>query len=247
MAENTGLEVKLEVFEGPLDLLLHLIKTLEIDIYDIPIAMITEQYMRYLKTMQEQKLDVAGSYFVMAATLMAIKSKMLLPVEEVHLEDDNYEDPRQELVDQLLEYQKYKEVALVLEDWQEKKMDLYVREALDLSPFEDEASQLRQGEVALDDLTAAFQSLLQKQQEQKPAVAHVTVELFTVDEQMKQLLNSVSTTPLSFQSVLKTGLRQELVYTFLALLELMKTGEVVVVQATQYGEIMITKGDKQDA
>ena len=106
----TEINIKLDVFEGPLDLLLHLIQQMEIDIYDIPIATITEQYMNYIHTMKTLELAVAGEYLVMAATLMAIKSKTLLPVQETIIEEDGYweEDPRDELVNQLLEYRKYK-------------------------------------------------------------------------------------------------------------------------------------------
>ncbi|GAE43404.1 segregation and condensation protein A [Mesobacillus boroniphilus JCM 21738] len=107
--------VKIEAFEGPLDLLLHLINTLEIDIYDIPVAEITEQYLMYIHAMKELQLDVASEYLVMAATLLAIKSKMLLPKHEAELEDefefDHEEDPRNELVERLIEYKKFKEAA----------------------------------------------------------------------------------------------------------------------------------------
>lgn len=241
-----SLDIKLDVFEGPLDLLLHLINRLEIDIYDIPIATITEQYMRYLHAMKEQQLEIAGNYFVMAATLMAIKSKMLIPIEEVKLEsDDDYEDPRQELVNQLLEYQKYKEVAEVFDQMQEKQMNLYVRDALDLTCYETEAQQLAPGEVQLTDLTAAFQALLQKNRTQKPPAATVKQDLFTIEEQMSQIQTALTRQKsVSFSTLLHYHTRQELVYTFLALLELMKIGKVQVEQATQYGEITI-KGETQ--
>ena len=114
------LNVKLEIFEGPLDLLLHLIKTLEIDIYDIPISEITEQYMIYIRSMKELDLELAGEYIVMAATLMAIKSKTLLPKVELEYNDDSEFldeiDPREQLVAQLLEYRKYKYAAGVLKE-----------------------------------------------------------------------------------------------------------------------------------
>lgn len=108
----TEINIKLDIFEGPLDLLLHLIQQMEIDIYDIPIATITEQYMSYIHTMKTLELAVAGEYLVMVATLMAIKSKTLLPVQEAIIEDEYWEeDPRDELVNQLLEYRKYKYVS----------------------------------------------------------------------------------------------------------------------------------------
>lgn len=119
-------EVKLETFEGPLDLLLHLVNRYEIDIYDIPVATITEQYMNYIHQMKSLELNIASEYLVMASTLLAIKSQMLLPTQEVdEIEDEFEEDPREELVQKLLEYQKYKQAAVELK--QKENQTIYTR------------------------------------------------------------------------------------------------------------------------
>lgn len=239
--ESTELEVKLDVFEGPLDLLLHLIKKFEIDIYDIPIAMITDQYMTYLRAMKEQQLEVAGHYFVVAATLMAIKSKMLIPIEEVQLEEDeSYEDPRQELVNQLLEYQQYKAVAEQLDKKQEEQIQFHIREPFDVTAYQSEAEQLQDGEITIDDMVNALQKLLKRQQEQKP-VASVVKERYSVHSQMEcieERLKQEQT--FSFGTLLQEHSRPEIVFTFLAVLELMKLNQIAVKQVTVYGEIIIT-------
>ena len=129
------INLKLDVFEGPLDLLLHLIQKLEIDIYDIPITAVTEQYMSYIHAMQTLELEVAGEYLVMAATLMAIKSQMLLPKQELEIiDDENFfeeEDPREALVAQLLEYRKFKYAATVLHEKEEERKLYYTKEPMD--------------------------------------------------------------------------------------------------------------------
>lgn len=125
-----GYEVKLEKFEGPLDLLLHLINHYEIDIYDIPVAQITQQYMDYIHTMQHLELNIASEYLVMASTLLAIKSQMLLPKQEFEEEemDEAYmEDPREELMQRLIEYRKYKEAAEALKEKEAKEQQVYTR------------------------------------------------------------------------------------------------------------------------
>ena len=132
------ISLKLDVFEGPLDLLLHLIQQLEIDIYDIPIAAVTEQYMNFIHAMKTLELEVAGEYLVMAATLMSIKSQMLLPKPEVAFEydDEEGEDPRDALVQQLLEYRKYKYAASVLSEKEEERSLFHTKAPMDLSEYE---------------------------------------------------------------------------------------------------------------
>lgn len=139
--------VKIEAFEGPLDLLLHLINRYEIDIYDIPVAQITEQYMAYIHAMQELELDIASEYLVMAATLLAIKSKMLLPAPEEEddgdMEFDEVDDPREELMQRLLEYKKFKEAARELKRREEERALLFTKPPSDLSAYADEKRQRR--------------------------------------------------------------------------------------------------------
>ncbi len=159
--------VKTEAFEGPLDLLLHLINRLEVDIYDIPMSQITEQYLHFVHAMQELELDVASEYLVMAATLLAIKSKMLLPKHEEELEEDVEmleEDPRDELVEKLIEYRKYKEAAQELKQKEEERVLMYTKPPSDLSQFteRDMEQSLQTLDVNIYDMLGAFHKLLRR-------------------------------------------------------------------------------------
>lgn len=164
------IKVKLDVFEGPLDLLLHLIKTLEIDIYDIPIAQVTDQYMNYIHAMESSQLEVAGDYLVMAATLMSIKSQMLLPKQELDDDEDTYEeDPRENLVAQLLEYRKYKYAAGELFEKAEERSHYFTKEPMDMDEYKDEDTSLEANQFNTIDLYLAFQSMLEKKKKKKSA------------------------------------------------------------------------------
>ncbi len=215
--------VRLDVFEGPLDLLLHLIKKNEVDITDIPISAITEQYLQYLDLMRELRLDVAGEFLVMAATLMLIKSRMLLPSDE---EDEEEEaDPRHELVQQLLEYQRYREAALALAERPLLHRDVFVRPPD--AALEPEPVPLQ---VGLWDLVEALQRLLSRR---TPAPRH-TVELEPVSlrkcaEQL--LLHLRSRRRVRFEELFDAdSSRLQIVATFLALLELVRLGAVAALQ-----------------
>src|SRR5690554_302156 len=141
-------KVKLETFEGPLDLLLHLVNELEIDIYDIPVAEITEQYLNYIHTMQRIELNIASEYLVMAATLLEIKSAMLLPKKEVIQEDDYEEDPREDLVNRLIEYRKYKEAAEQLKEKELEENQLFTRPPIQLDEWITKAQVLPKGDIS---------------------------------------------------------------------------------------------------
>src|SRR4051812_323235 len=144
-----GYNIKIDAFEGPMDLLLHLINRLEIDIYDIPMAEITDQYLSYIHTMQHLELDIASEYLVMAATLLAIKSKMLLPKHEdesnLDENDESFDlDPRDELVEKLLEYKKYKQAALEFKTLEEERSLMFTKPPMDLSEYIKEAANEQQ-------------------------------------------------------------------------------------------------------
>lgn len=147
------IKIKLAVFEDSLDLLLHLIQKLELDIYDIPIADVTEQYMEYIHTMKTLELEVAGEYLVMAASLMAIKSQMLLPKQELEPIDDAYEeDPREALVAQLLEYRKYKYAAEQLSEKAEERSQYYTKEPMDIEDYRETTEELPEHQLNTIDL-----------------------------------------------------------------------------------------------
>jgi segregation and condensation protein A len=182
--------VQLQNFEGPLDLLLFLIKKNEVDIYDIPIAEITQQYLAFLQVIEFFDLENAGEFILMAATLMRIKAQMLLP--RPALEDEEIEDPRQELVQRLLEYQKYKEVAEELADFENRQKGFYPRSYFDFDLDENDNNDSREDaaperDVTLYDLMAAFIEIIKR----VPATSPHTVERIpdTTDDQSKFILN----------------------------------------------------------
>jgi segregation and condensation protein A len=229
--------VKLDVFEGPLDLLLHLIKKNEVEIVDIPIATITEQYLAYLEMMRELRLDVAGEFLVMAATLTLIKSRMLLPPSEGE-EDEEEADPRAALVHQLLEYQRYREAALALAERPLLHRDVFVREPLaDLESVAADASvQLR---VTVWELLEAFRAVLKRAQ---PASVHeVATDRVSLRDRARALLHALNVARcLDFESLFDdAATRLDVLVTFLALLELMKMGAVRASQEERYGRILI--------
>ena len=242
------LQVKLDIFEGPLDLLLHLIKTLEIDIYDIPIAEITEQYMTYIQTMRTLDLEIAGDFLVMAATLMSIKSKMLLPQEVIEMDEDNeFEavDPREALVQQLLDYKKFKYVATVLKEMETERGDYFTKEVTDLSMYQKEAVPLEPNEITTIDLFLAIHDVMRRAKEMEPLETNIVMEDYTIDDRIGFVMSKIEKLS-SGESVLFTDLfthyiRSEIVMTFLAILELIKNRELVVKQSSSDDMIKIYK------
>ena len=239
--------VKLERFEGPLDLLLHLIKRDEIDIYDIPIARITQQYLAYLDLMRSFDLDVAGEFLVMAATLMRIKAKMLLPLPAVGEEEDEG-DPREELVQRLVEYRQFKEAAGTLKLREEDRRQLYERGML---PGEDEAGPLPLAPATLFDLLDALQRVMARVPER--AVYEVRAEAYDVEDKLALIARLVAEDGAVLFSTLlfRCRARAEMIVTFIALLELVKLGHVTVAQSETFGDISIvartSEGSTPDA
>ncbi len=215
-------EICLDSFKGPLDLLLHLIRKHEMDIYDIPIAEITAQYLATLEVMQSLNLDLAGEFLLMAATLLQIKSRMLLPQDREENEEAEEPDPRTELVNRLLEYQKYREVACCLESLPLLGRDVFVRE---VTPAEEGRPQDESPEwepVGLFELVAAFHRVLSGREEE--AVHEITREHLSVTERIYQILEALSDTPcLAFSEILADVVsRSHIIVTFLAMLELVR-------------------------
>ncbi|MCM2531772.1 segregation/condensation protein A [Neobacillus pocheonensis] len=240
-------QVKIDAFEGPLDLLLHLINGLEIDIYDIPVAQITEQYLIYIKTMNELKLDVASEFLVMAATLLAIKSKMLLPQHEAVIDEDDFEnsfeeDPRDELVEKLIEYRKYKEAAQDLKSMEEERALMYTKPPSDLSGFAKEI-QPEQTElnVSLYDMLAAFQKLLRRKKLQRPLVTKIARQEISIEKRMYEIMDELKQIKgrKRFDTLFPYPAKEHIVVTFLAILELIKRKEIDVEQQENFGEIFV--------
>jgi len=228
-------QVKLDMFEGPLDLLLHLIREHQLDILDIPIAIITDEYLRYLGLMQELDLDVAGEFLLMAATLVHIKSKMLLPADEAaEGEDGETEDPRAELVNRLLEYKKFKEAAQTLGVLEFETALLHGRgaPALDLEvegPLQ----------VSVMELLQAFRAVLARAETAAPL--EITLEEVNVGQRIVMLVDRLAAeSPLEFERLFAaTTRRVEIIVTFLALLELLRRRLATARQSQPAGPIMI--------
>jgi segregation and condensation protein A len=230
--------ITLPLFEGPLDLLLYLIRRDQIDIHDIPIAPITRQYMEYLDLMRELNLDVAGEFMVMAATLIHIKSKMLVPIEPNEAEgDEEAVDPREELVRRLLEFQRYKEAAGVLHQQAQIRAAQFTRPDTVLPRFDDAGEEML--EAGLYDLIAAFKELLDRR---KALLAHeVEGEGPPVEQRMQELLAMIREgESLEFLELFASlDTKPEMIVTFLALLELVRLKHVRVYQRGMFGSIRV--------
>ncbi len=234
-------KIKLEVFEGPLDLLLYLIKKDEVNIYDIPIAQITEQYLEYLDLIKLLDLDVVGDFLVMAATLMQIKSKMLLPPDPSEQAKEE-EDPRDELVRRLLEYKKFKEAADDLRNKEMVRQDFFRR-----TPDEEKIKEMKEEatevyfEANLFDLISAFANALKNVP--KDVFYEVMKEEFTVEQKIHDILHLF----LHRSSVFLTDLfakarsKDEIIVTFMAILELIRLREVVAMQKGIFSEIEVIR------
>jgi segregation and condensation protein A len=230
--------IHLALFEGPLDLLLYLIKREKIDIHDIPIAPITRQYVEYLELMKELNLDVAGEFMVMAATLIHIKSKMLVPVSPTEAEgEEDAVDPRAELVQRLLEFQRYKEAAGILHQQAQIRAATWVRPETVLPKFDDAGEEML--EAGLFDLIAAFKELLERR---KTLLAHeVGAEGKTVEERMDELMALIKEgESLEFLALFASqDTKAAMILTFLALLELVRLKLIRVYQRGLFGPIRV--------
>ncbi|MBB3109232.1 segregation and condensation protein A [Paenibacillus phyllosphaerae] len=237
---------KLESFEGPLDLLLHLIDKAEIDIHEVSISEITDQYMDYLNAMQELELEVTSEFLVMAATLLSIKSKQLLPkppiIEEEYdyWEDDSGLDPRDELIAKLVEYRKYKQIAEQLRDMEFERSLVYTKEPEDLTPYMPVIPENPVKGLHVGDLIKAFQRALRKAT-RRNVVATVHRDEVSVKDRIRdivQVLREFET--VRFSKLIKTEMsRHEIVVTFLALLELMKMKHIRCFQHQLFDDIVI--------
>ena len=232
-------QVRIENFEGPLDLLLHLIKKNEINIYDIPIAMIAQQYLEYLEAMEELNLNVAGDFLVMAATLLQIKSKMLLPVDETADDDEDGPDPREELVRRLLEYKAFKEAARQLDDQEKIWREIFWREQAPLVEAVEEELPLEN--VSLFDLVDALKEVLERNPNSR--LIEIVPDNLTVRERMNLILETLEgKDSVSFAALFEgSSHRMVVVVTFLALLELMKLRIARVFQAETFGPILVSR------
>lgn len=241
-----SIELKLDAFEGPLDLLLHLIEQSEIDIYDISIAEVTNQYMAVLTEMQQLELEIASEFLVMASTLLAMKSRSLLPKPEPDIFQPMFDmdveelDPREQLIMRLVEYKRFKMLAQTLKEREQERAKIFSRMPADLQAYMPEEEPNPVTDVSLYDLIDAFQAALKKAAKRE-TVSTVKRDIISVSERTDWLRNTVhQQTAVSFsQLFLGLPTREAVVVTFLALLELMKKREVVCEQRRLFADIVI--------
>jgi segregation and condensation protein A len=236
-------KVKLNIFEGPMDLLLHLINKHELDIYDIPIAMITKEYLEYLDLMKTLNLDNVGEFLVMAASLTQIKSRMLLPPEETDEEEDGI-DPRQELVERLLEYKKFREAAHELKSQENLWIDTYRLGATDSIKEEQDLVLVN---LNLMDLIEAFRKVLDKPSAN--AVHEITVDAMSIKDKISWITETLETRQsIRFEDLfLDRPNRHEVIVTFLALLEVIRLRLIRIEQTGRFGSIRIQMAVNRNA
>lgn len=236
------IDFKLGEFNGPLDLLLHLIKENKMDILNIEIEKITEQYMEYLDKMQQMDLEVTSNYLVMASELLYIKSKMLLP-QIVTADDEEEIDPREQLINRLLEYQTYKEITKSLREKEELRREIYTKSPEDIREYIDSDVSISQ-ELSMDDLVDAFRKFLERQKDNKPINTKVTEKEVTVAERRKKISDIIRIKKkVSFFELFEDPSKEYVVATFLAILEMAKAGELVIKQLNNFDEIICEVGN----
>lgn len=240
---SSNLSLKLTAFEGPLDLLMHLIERDKIDIYDIPIVSITEQYIAYLRSMSEFDMEVASEFLVMAATLLQIKSRMLLPKEELAEGEEEEADPRQQLVEMLVEYRRIKRAAVELTLLKQDADRFWQRPPMFANYVERTIAQ-----YSPQDLLLALASMTNN--EGRPA-AYIEPQAFSVQEKMTEILHKLQSSPQGFilSDLLQSGQRGETVAAFLGVLELLKMSMITISQAKAFAPIYIfaKQGDTHES
>lgn len=228
--------VKIDAFEGPLDLLLHLIKESKVDIWNIKIVDITDQYLNYIKSMESLNLNIASEYLVMASELMEIKSKMLLPRYEEESNEEE-EDPREQLIQKLIEYQKYKDMTKNFKELEEIRHEFYTKAPESLKKYVEEDTVIS-SDVTLDDLMKAFQKFIERKQLEKPLSTTVTKREITVEERRTSIRNILKEKKkVDFFDLFEEVTKEYIVVTFLAVLEMAKKQELTIHQENNFEKI----------
>lgn len=232
-----NIEFRINEFEGPLDLLLHLIKESKMDIMNIEIESITKQYMNYLEEQEKMNLEIASEYLVLASELLEIKSKMLLPSYKDENEEEE-EDPREQLINRLLEYQAYKEITKVLQEKESLRREIYTKSPENIKNYIDEVKEINI-DVSLDDLVEAFKKYLQRKQDNKPLKTKVTVNEISVSSRRHDIKRILKTKKkVSFFELFPVISKEYVVATFLAILEMAKSQELRITQNDTFDDII---------
>lgn len=230
--------LNIDSFQGPLDLLLHLIKESKMDIFDLKIEEITNQYLDYINKMEEMNLNIASSYLVMSAELLEIKSKMLLPQHHDD-EEEQEEDPRESLVNRLIEYQRYKDLTSEFKNLEEERQMIYTKMPENIKEYLGEDQVINGGEVTLDDLLLAFQKFLERQKLKQPLNTKVTSKEISVEYRRKSIKKILKAKKrVNFTELFDVVTREYVVVTFLAILEMARAKELLIRQENNFDEII---------
>ncbi len=236
---------KINEFEGPLDLLLHLIKENKMDIMNIEIERITEQYIKYLDEQEKMNLEIASEYLVLASELIELKSKLLLPNPKVETEEGEEIDPREDLVNRLLEYQAYKEITKVLKEKEELRKEIYTKSPENIKNYVDENTKLS-SDITLDDLVEAFKKYLERKKESKPLKTKVTTNEISVSSRRLEIKSILRSKPkVSFFELFPVLNKEYVVATFLAILEMAKNKELKITQDKNFDDIICEVRDEK--
>lgn len=231
-------EVKIDAFEGPLDLLLHLIKESKVDIWEIKIVDITNQYLNYIQAMENLNLNIASEYLVMASELVEMKSKMLLP-RLVTEEETEEEDPREKLIQRLVEYQKYKDMTKSFKELESIRHEFFTKAPESLKEYADNDTIIS-NDVTLDDLMNAFQKFLERKKAFQPLSTTVTKKEITVEERRKSIRNILKEKKkVDFFDLFEVVTKEYVVVTFLAILEMARKSELIIYQENDFDKITV--------
>lgn len=232
-------KITINDFEGPMDLLLHLIKKEDVDIRDISIEEITKQYLAFIEEMEEMNLNIASEYLIMAAELLEIKSSILLPRKEIELEIE--EDPRENLINRLIEYKRYKEITNEFKELEENRKNYFTKSVEDLSSYRSEEESLDLGDVDLDKLLDAFSKFLTRKQEEKPLNTKISTKEYSVKERSEEIRTILRKKKnINFEELFEVYKKDYIVVTFLSILNLARKQELEIKQEDNFDKIYLS-------
>lgn len=229
--------LKIDDFEGPLDLLLHLIKENKMDLLNLKIEKIIEEYLEFIEKMEEMNLDIASGYLVMASELLEMKSKLLLPRQEK--EEETEEDPKEKLINRLVEYQKYKELTKDFRQLEKERKEIHTKLPENLKEYKENGIVITNTNVTLDDLLNAFQKFLERKKQEEPLNTKITKKEISVEERTLSIRNILNKQKkVNFLEFFDVLTKEYVVVTFLAILEMAKKNEIKITQESKFGEII---------
>lgn len=226
---------KINDFEGPLDLLLHLIKESEMEITNIEIVKLTDQYLKFINDMKDMNLDIASEYLVMASELAYLKSKSLLPIKDE--EKEEYEEAKEDLINRLIEFKQYKEISSKFQYLEEKRKDIFTKAPSSLKEYSDSKTMIGDG-ITLENLLEAFQKFLERKQSSEPLLTKITTKEFSVDDRISEIRSLFKTKErLEFFELFDNFSKPYVVVTFLSILEMAKNNELIITQENNFDKI----------